>query len=330
MIRLLVGVVLALTAVNVTAGKMYIYKDKSGKVLLTSVNPSGESDKFTKKVTSYKDNTLSSSNNIAQKKKIYTASEVSKKIGKKLSTSEVVAMPSTQKYISPSNKTHIQTDKSIQNNVSKYYKPKDWPQSYKENFEYLKSTEDVQAIESNDLEKVYNSMQANGYSLLGSSEFNDRSLPKSIFISQAKKLGATHVFIYKIGTSELPYSIDDDLNDLDYAYYYVSDFYVKDNYYKNPGMLGVRMDEIPLDKRNLFQRNTGGYITNVTKGSRAYFANIILGDVVIAINGKEVRFAEELNTIKDSELKVSKDLNLTIIRLINDVPTRIQIPVSFN
>lgn len=39
------------------AGNMYIYKDKGGQVLLTNVNPSGNFDKFTKKVkvTYYKD-----------------------------------------------------------------------------------------------------------------------------------------------------------------------------------------------------------------------------------------------------------------------------------
>lgn len=50
MIRLLVGAVLALTAVNVIAGNMYIYKDKGGQVLLTNVNTSGNFDKFTKTV----------------------------------------------------------------------------------------------------------------------------------------------------------------------------------------------------------------------------------------------------------------------------------------
>ena len=43
MIRLLVGAVLALTAANVLAGNMYMYKDKNGQVLLTTVNPSGNS-----------------------------------------------------------------------------------------------------------------------------------------------------------------------------------------------------------------------------------------------------------------------------------------------
>ena len=47
-------------SVAAQAGNMYIYKDKGGQVLLTNVNPSGNFDKFTKKVkvTYYKDSAL--------------------------------------------------------------------------------------------------------------------------------------------------------------------------------------------------------------------------------------------------------------------------------
>jgi hypothetical protein len=41
MLKLLVGALLTITAVNAVAGNMYIYKDKEGKTLLTTVNPSG-------------------------------------------------------------------------------------------------------------------------------------------------------------------------------------------------------------------------------------------------------------------------------------------------
>ncbi len=53
---------LTLTTLSVTAqaGNMYIYKDQGGQVLLTNVNPSGNFDKFTKKVkvTYYKDSKM--------------------------------------------------------------------------------------------------------------------------------------------------------------------------------------------------------------------------------------------------------------------------------
>ncbi|MFZ3075281.1 MAG: lytic transglycosylase domain-containing protein [Psychrobacter glacincola] len=59
---LLTAVALSSLSLSVAAqaGNMYIYKDKGGQVLLTNVNPSGNFDKFTKKVkvTYYKDSSL--------------------------------------------------------------------------------------------------------------------------------------------------------------------------------------------------------------------------------------------------------------------------------
>ncbi|MBO6198419.1 MULTISPECIES: lytic transglycosylase domain-containing protein [Psychrobacter] len=54
---LLSAIALSSLPIAAQAGNMYIYKDKSGQVLLTNVNPSGNFDKFNKKVktTYYKD-----------------------------------------------------------------------------------------------------------------------------------------------------------------------------------------------------------------------------------------------------------------------------------
>ena len=57
---LLSTIALSTFSVAANAGNMYIYKDKAGQVLLTNVNPSGNFDKFTKKVkvTYYKDSKM--------------------------------------------------------------------------------------------------------------------------------------------------------------------------------------------------------------------------------------------------------------------------------
>ncbi|MDN3452286.1 MULTISPECIES: lytic transglycosylase domain-containing protein [unclassified Psychrobacter] len=57
---LLSAIALSAVPVAANAGNMYIYKDKGGQVLLTNVNPSGNFDKFTKKVkvTYYKDSKM--------------------------------------------------------------------------------------------------------------------------------------------------------------------------------------------------------------------------------------------------------------------------------
>lgn len=311
MIKLLVFSLLALNAANALAGTMYIYKDKAGEVRITNVNPDVNAEKFTKKVktTYYKDTGKETINPLPQK---YSESEKNKR--SKDTYVQVVQQPK-------SNTT---------NNVAKFYKPLEWTQSQKQGFEYRKGLEEVRVIESNDLEKSFNSLVAKGYSVLGSSGFVDRELPHSIFKSQAIKIGAETVVIYKQGISSVSYHVDDDLNNLDYAYQYQADFYVKNNSYKQPNMMGISMTEIPLDKRKLYQRNTGVYVANVIKDARAYFANVVVEDVIIAVNGKEVRSTEDLDRIKESELKTTKNLNLTIIRLINNEPKEIQILVNFN
>lgn len=216
------------------------------------------------------------------------------------------------------------------NNIAKFYEPHDWSESDKKYFQYSKSTEKIHIVESDDFEDYSNSMLANGYVELGRSSFKDRDLPKSEFISQAKKLGAIEVFLYKENASTVSYYFDDDPNNLDYIYDYVAIFYVKDNFLKKPNMLGINHGKIPVDKRKAYQRNTGAYVANVVTGTRAYNANVVLEDVVIEVNGKKVIIPEDLNKIKDSELKKTKILNLTIIRLINNEPREIQIPVDFN
>lgn len=57
---LLTAIALSSLPIAAQAGNMYIYKDKGGQVLLTNVNPTGNFDKFTKKVkvSYYKDSKI--------------------------------------------------------------------------------------------------------------------------------------------------------------------------------------------------------------------------------------------------------------------------------
>ena len=63
-----------------TTGKMYIYKSKDGQALLTSINPSGNFDKFTKRVdVSYKD-MKAYTNSTTEPYSNYNNDEISKSI----------------------------------------------------------------------------------------------------------------------------------------------------------------------------------------------------------------------------------------------------------
>ena len=309
------------------AGEMFIYKDnRTGQVLLSNVNSNTGFEKFSQKVKV----TYYPESKALPNSEIKTISKQAPTAAESYLLNERNNKKATQIASSKSNSS-IQSNTVVRNdNVARFYKPVDWPEAYKKNFEYRKSSEEVRVVETNDINKTANSMTEDGYKVLGVSEFNERKLPETAFLSQARKIGSSFVVVYKQGVSSVPYDKYDDLNDLDYAFHYYVAFYVKDNLHNQPNMLGIQMNEIPSESRVKYQRNTGAYVTNVIKGTKAYNANIIPGDVIIAINDIKVMNSQELDNIKNIELKTTKNLNLTIIRLVNNEPKEIQIPISMH
>jgi len=162
-------------------------------------------------------------------------------------------------------------------------------------------------------------------------------LPKDSLIAQAKKAGATFVTFSKYSESSVTYSTTNDPknlalidpNNLAIIYNYEVLFYVKDNYSKNPNLLGIRMSNIPVEKRKIYQRNTGAYVENVIQGSKAYNANVLNEDVMIAVNDNPILTGDDFLNIKEKELKKTKVLNLKILRLVNSELKELNIPVNF-
>lgn len=232
-------------------------------------------------------------------------------------------------------------------NVSKYYYSANWLEDAKKNFEYLKPGEQVQVLEVAPGLDSYKSYSAQGYSLIGESIFRDWDVPKDSLISQAKKVGATFVTFSKYADSSITYSVKDNLNNLantvnpknlatiidpnnlGIIYSYEVLFYVKNNHHKTPNAFGFRFTEIPLEKRKTYQRNTGSYVENVVEGSRAYKANVLIEDVIIAINGNPISTLNDFSEIKEKELKKTKVLELKILRLVNNELRELNIPVNF-
>lgn len=225
------------------------------------------------------------------------------------------------------------SDSAVQasvSNVSKYYQPVDIHPEDKQFLEYRKPSQKVEVIEGKDLASANRTILSKGYRAIGYSEFKDRKLPDATFIEQAKKVGALKVLVYKEGITEVAYSSYDDLNNLDYGYGYYVVFYVKDGGFDNRNSLGIAYDDIPIEKTKVYQRNTGAYVLSVVKGSKAYVSNILVDDVITAINNRRVLGSEDLSRIGAAELKKSKTLNFTITRIVNNEPREVQIPVSFN
>ena len=75
-----------------------------------------------------------------------------------------------------------------------------------------------------------------------------------------------------------------------------------------PGPLGLYLELIPADLRGPLRRNTGAYVTAVADESAAFFANIVPGDVIIAVRNREVRTPKDLDSATEGDvLTVMRD-----------------------
>lgn len=76
--------------------------------------------------------------------------------------------------------------------------------------------------------------------------------------------------------------------------------------------LGVVLDLIPVALRSELGRNTGAYVAAVEDESPAFFANLLVGDVIIGVAGEEVRTPSEFEAVLESV--PSGPVELTLIR----------------
>lgn len=211
-------------------------------------------------------------------------------------------------------------------NLKKYYESVNKKNNY-----LLKFTGEVNVIYtpfSNYSEK-FSDLYESKYALIGHSKFYDRKIPEERIKSYAREVKASVVLVSAERMTTNQYSSNDDLNELDHGYSYFFTFWQKSNAWNQPNILGIQIGEIPREEKTIYQRNTGNYVSAVIKNSRAYYSNILIGDVIIAINGYEVLNKQAFSSIKNRELDKSKTLNLTILRIVNNVLTEVQIPLNF-
>lgn len=308
---------------------MYQYENKDGGTVITN-KMSSDPNLTLSRVTKVKS---SGNDDLGVRKDVSKRSD--KNVRTIIATSDggftdvpLISLPLSSSRSRSSSGLSIEQAKTV-TNVSKFYKPVDRQPELKKHFEYLKPNENVKIIDHKDTNVDLDDLEESGYVLLGSSRFMDRKLLKNDVIEQAKKIGATLVIWSKATDVTIPYSKEDDPNNFDIIYNYIVLFYVKDLFYKQPDMLGIRMANIPINERPLYQRNTGVYVDQLTHDSKAYNANILVGDVIISINNRTTLSPEELNKVKQEELKKTKTLNLKILRIVKGDRKEIEIPISF-
>lgn len=77
--------------------------------------------------------------------------------------------------------------------------------------------------------------------------------------------------------------------------------------------LGITVGPIPENARKAYDLPTGLYVSDVKKGSDAEKKGVTAGDVITAVNGKEVFSTTDVNVIKDT-LSLGDEMTLSIFR----------------
>ncbi len=77
--------------------------------------------------------------------------------------------------------------------------------------------------------------------------------------------------------------------------------------------IGVELRNLTIEERQDIERNKGAYIINVVDDSPAFEANVIPGDILIKVNGLEVKDADQAIMFIGAA-DTSENLTLTIIR----------------
>lgn len=190
-------------------------------------------------------------------------------------------------------------------------------------------------------ESTLNSMYAAGYIMIGIAEFSGKAQdPVPDIIQQAKAVKAqavvysanyqsTHSGVmpmtvptsttsyhsgmlsgggsysgttttYGTSTSYIPYSVD--------RYGYTAIFWAK----RRPGGWGVGVIDVSPEKRQQTGSNKGAEIVSMIKGGTAYRADLLAGDVIVAMNDIPLRDADHFYSIADQFY--GKTVTMTLVR----------------
>jgi serine protease Do len=187
----------------------------------------------------------------------------------------------------------------------------------------------------------FHQTMAEGWIPIGYSSFNAGSADQSLALAHARKIGAAMVTLsssytgtvsgaaplslpnttttYHSGsvsgyggyatyggtstthgttTTYIPYAID--------RYDYIATYWVK----RRDEGWGILCNELTIDQRKEAGTNKGVFVTNVAKNGSAYWADLLPGDILIAINDHEIRSCEAYDAVAASVTGTTANVRL--------------------
>jgi len=206
-----------------------------------------------------------------------------------------------------------------------------------------------QVYHTDDLDKDAYALRENGFGLIGAARFNASRLDDGLAIEQAHAVGATVVLVRSkyshTVTGSIPYTtyappivVRDRHSSSDvyvtvpgqYQTNYVPYSEARNDYVAlfwgrlKPGPLGIFYGDLDLDVRQQLERNTGAQVDVVVKGSPAFRANLLPGDVIVALRGEPIESAEALTQALSRY--AGEDITIDVLR--KGEPRRIAVTLN--
>lgn len=176
---------------------------------------------------------------------------------------------------------------------------------------------------TDDLRKAGDRYAAKNFTLIGVSSFNGPMESDDNIISQAEAVKATHVlqtsrFVTTQGGSTplvTPNGFGGlnvtSMNHQQMRYDQSALFLAKST---KKLRVGVGFEGLTPDERKLYERNAGVVVRNVVEGTPAFDANIITGDLIISIDGKNVQGQDHAGQLLDAIPQSADKVMFKIIR----------------
>ena len=204
------------------------------------------------------------------------------------------------------------------NAFTSYYKSVVSQEELIENFDNSES--DLQVYKADDVQKDISKIIKRGYNIIGESSFIGETDASLVRVT-ATAIGANVVLLSvkyrntESGTNTIYLPSFDNTPRKKYDVSYNKDKYeYRALFFKKmkPLTLGITMVPIPAEITTLIKRNRGVMVQIVFDESPAFFADLVVGDVIIAINDKEINNVDELNRL--ILLNKGQKTQFTIIR----------------
>ena len=97
---------------------------------------------------------------------------------------------------------------------------------------------------------------------------------------------------------------------------------IENGYVSGRPQIGVGVREISSDMSTYYNLPMGLYVVSVTPGSGAEKAGVLMGDVIVKADGKEVTNMDELNDIRDKH-KAGETMEITVVRSGKEVSLKV-------